>query len=109
MYSGYEITFDSGGSSSFGNGTVRNIIILVLIVVHHHMLKIAKNNFLIIGLGPTYGINGKFGSAEKKCSINFTKSNTKLCLSLHYNDDNICLFVNGKELNLKLTMKMLTF
>ena len=35
-----------------------------------------KNNFLILGLGPAYGIHGKFSSAEKKISINFTKSNT---------------------------------
>ena len=55
-----------------------------------------KNNFLILGLGPTYGINGSFDSPEKKISINFTKVNTKFCL--HYNDDNSYLFVNGKEI-----------
>ena len=32
--------------------------------------------------------------AEKK----LTKSNTKFCLSLHYNDDNSHLFVNGNEI-----------
>ena len=48
-----------------------------------------KNKFLILGLGATYGINRSFGSAHKKLDINFTKSNTKFCLSLHYNDDNI--------------------
>ena len=35
---------------------------------------------------------------EKKFSINFTKANTKFCLSLHYNGDNSYLFVNGKEI-----------
>ena len=30
------------------------------------MLTIAKNNFLILGLGPTFGVNGSFGSPEKK-------------------------------------------
>ena len=35
---------------------------------------------------------------KKKFSINFTKSNTKFCLSLHYNADNSYLFVNGKEI-----------
>ena len=30
-------------------------------------------------------------------SINFTKVNTKFCLSLYYNVDNSCLFVNGTE------------
>ena len=48
--------------------------------------------------GLTYGINGSFGSPEKKFSINFTKAITKFCLSLHYNADDSYLFVNGKEI-----------
>ena len=31
-------------------------------------------------------------------SINFNKANTKICLSLHYNDCNSNLFSNGKEI-----------
>ena len=31
-------------------------------------------------------------------SINFTKHNTKFCLSLHYNGANSYLFVTGKEI-----------
>ena len=46
----------------------------------------------------TIGINGSFGSPEKKFSVNFNKRNTKFCLSLHYNADNSYLFVNGKEI-----------
>ena len=30
-------------------------------------------------------------------SINFTKANTKFCLSFHYNGANSYLFVNGTE------------
>ena len=56
------------------------------------MLIISKN-FLILGLGITFGINGSFSVPEKIFSINFTKANTKLCLSLHYNGDNSYLFV----------------
>ena len=37
-------------------------------------------------------------------SINFTKENTKFCLSLHYNAANSYLFVNGKEIH-KFTAK----
>ena len=37
-------------------------------------------------------------------SINFTKENTKFCLSLHYNAANSYLFVNGKETH-KFTAK----
>ena len=37
-------------------------------------------------------------NAEKMYSINFTKKNTKFCLSLHYNGANSYLFVNGTEI-----------
>ena len=57
-----------------------------------------KKNFLILGEGLTYVINGSFGSPEKKFNINFTKANTKFCLRLHCNVDNSYLFVNGKEI-----------
>ena len=53
---------------------------------------------MILGEGPTFRINGGFGSPEKKVSTNFTKANTKFCLNLHYNADNSYLFVNGKEI-----------
>ena len=32
-------------------------------------------------------------------SINFTKTNIKFCLSLHYNGSNSYLFVNGTEIH----------
>ena len=41
----------------------------------------------MLGEGPAYGINGSFRSPEKNSSINFTKENTKFCLSLNYNAD----------------------
>ena len=62
------------------------------------MPTIARVIFLVEGEGPTIRINGSFGSPEKKFSINFSKANTKFCLSLHYNADNSYLFVNGKEI-----------
>ena len=64
----------------------------------------------MLGEGPNFGINGRFDSLEKKFSIDFTKTNKKFSLSLHYNADNSYLFVDEiKSLSLKLTMKMLTF
>ena len=35
---------------------------------------------------------------KKKFGINFSKANTKFCLSLHYNTGNSYLFLNGKEI-----------
>ena len=55
--------------------------------------------FLVPREGSTcIGINGSFGSPEKKFSINFIKANTKFYYSLHYNTDNSYLFVNRKNL-----------
>ena len=56
-----------------------------------------------LGKGPTQGLEHTF-SAEKMYSVNFTKENTKFCLSLHYNRANSYLFVNGKEIH-KFTAK----
>ena len=47
---------------------------------------------------------------QKKFSINFSKVNTKFCLSFHYNADNSYLFVDLKEIfKLKATIKILIF
>ena len=110
VYSGYEITFASAGSWSFDNDFARNIIIFGVDNSSSSYFDNRRNNFLKLGEGPTYVINGSFGSPEKHFSIIFTKANTNFCLSLHYNVDNSYLFVNGKKfLNLKLTVKFLTF
>ena len=54
-----------------------------------------KNNFLVLGEGPTFAGNGL---AEKKFSINFSEVSTKYCLSLHDNADNSYQFVSEKEI-----------
>ena len=46
-----------------------------------------KKDILTLGKGPTQGLEHTL-SAEKLYSINFTKKNTKFCLSLHYNRAN---------------------
>ena len=98
VYSGYGITFDSAGSCSFDNNIARNVTIFGVDNSPLFHADSRKNNFLVLGEGPPFGINGSFGSAEKKFSINFSKANTKFCLSWHYNAGNSYLFVNGKEI-----------
>ena len=56
-----------------------------------------KKDILILGKGPTQGLEHTL-SADKLYKINFTKKNTKFCLSLHYNGANSYLFVNGTEI-----------
>ena len=57
-----------------------------------------KKDILILGKGPMQGLGEHSLTAEKVYSINFTVSNKKFCLSLHYNGANSYLFVNGTEM-----------
>ena len=56
-------------------------------------------NVLVLGKDFIQGIDHTTIFAEEMHSINFTKTNTKFCLSLHYNGSNSYLFVNGKEIH----------
>ena len=56
-----------------------------------------KKDILVLGIGPTQGLEHTL-TAEKMYSINFTVTNIKFCLSLHYNGANSYLFVNGTEI-----------
>ena len=49
----------------FGNGTARNIIIFDVDNSSSSYIDNLRNKFLILDLGPTFGINGSFGSPEK--------------------------------------------
>ena len=49
----------------FNNGSDRNVIILMFIIVNYPMLTTRKMVFLILGEGPTCGINGSFSSPEE--------------------------------------------
>ena len=55
-------------------------------------------HILILGKGLTQGLGEHSLTAENIYSINFTKKNTKPCLSLHYNVADSYLFVNGTEI-----------
>ena len=61
------------------------------------LLLIRKKNILVLGIGPTQGLEHTL-TAEKMYSINFTVTNKKFCLSLHYNGENSYLFVNDTEI-----------
>ena len=55
-------------------------------------------NILVLGKGFMQGLGNTTIYAKKLYSINFTKTNTKFCLSLHYNGANSYLFVNGAKI-----------
>ena len=56
-----------------------------------------KKDILVLGKGPSQGLKHIL-TAEKMHSINFSVTNKKICLSLHYNGANSYLFVNGTEI-----------
>ena len=97
-YKGYGICFDEGGLFSIGNiNNGRNILIFG---VHESSLVHVNNkanNIFIIGDGFVQGINDTTLYAEKIYSQNFTQPNKKFVLSLHYNDNDSYLFINGKQ------------
>ena len=62
------------------------------------MLIIRKKYILILGKGPVQGLGEHSLTAEKMYSINFTVSNKKFCLRLHYNRAKSYLFVDGTEI-----------
>ena len=57
-----------------------------------------KKDILILGKGPTQGLDEHSLTAEKMYSINFNVWNKKLCLSLHYIGANSYFSVNGTEI-----------
>ena len=64
MYSSYRITFDSAGSWNFDD-TARTVVVLG---VDNSSSDVGncKNNFLVLVEVPTFWINRRFGSQEKK-------------------------------------------
>ena len=105
-YSGYGIGFDRKRTFSVDNGFGRKCIIFGVDMSSSVNVDNKKKDIVILGEGPTQGLDGTTLTSEKKYSINFTENNKKFCLSLHYNGANSYLFVNGTEI-IKLNKKIL--
>ena len=98
-YSGYGIGFDRKSSFSFpGGGFGQNVIIFGVDMSSSAHVDNKKKDILILGKGPTQGLEHTL-NAEKMYSINFTVTNKKFCLSLHYKKADSYLFVNGTEIS----------
>ena len=57
-----------------------------------------KKYILILGFDPTQRLDDITLTAEAQYSINFSRSNKKFYLSLHYNGSNSFLFVNTTKI-----------
>ena len=98
IYSGYHIAFDSKGSFSHqAEDMAKNVIIFGADLSSSVHPNNRANNILVLGKEFIQGTNGTTIYAKKIYSTNFTVTNKKFCLTLHYNGDSSYLFVNGKE------------
>ena len=85
-------------SFSFPSGEFGQNVILCRVYMSSSVhVDNKKKYILILGKGPTQGLEHTL-TAEKIYSIIFTVTKKKFCLSLHYNEVNSYLFVNGTEI-----------
>ena len=97
-YSGFDIGFDRRSGFSFpAGGFGQNVLIFGADMSSSANIDNKKKDILVLGKGPTQGLEHTL-TAEKMYSINFTVTNKKVCLSLHYNGANSYLFVNSTEI-----------
>ena len=104
-YKGYGICFDEGsqfgytmtegGRTHITNG--RNVLIFGADMSFSIHATNRANYIYVMGDGLTQGVHDTTLYVEKKYFRNFTEPNVKFVLSLHYNGDDSCLFVNGRQ------------
>ena len=73
VYSGYGTAYDAKGKWSFGNDYARNIVIFGVVNSSSSHADNPKNDLIILGNGPTFGINGRFDTSEKKLILILVK------------------------------------
>ena len=104
-YKGYGICFDErsqfdhtiseGGFAHTKNG--RNVLIFGADMSFSVHTTNRANNIYVMGDGLMQGIHDTMLYVEKNYYRNFTDPGKKFVLSLHYNDDDSYLFVNGRQ------------
>ena len=93
-YSGYSTGFDSRSEFSFTDGGFgKNAIIFGADMNSSVHIDNKRKDILVLGEGPTQGLDDTTLTAEAKYPINFTQSGKRFVLSLQYNESNSFLFV----------------
>ena len=99
VYSGYGIGFKLHSLFSLPHfDWDKNVIIFGVDMTSSLHSDNKGKDILILGKGPTQGLDDIKLSAEAQYSINFSRSNRKKNLSLHYNGSNSFLFVNATKM-----------
>ena len=97
-YTADEIGFDFREEYSLPDGSAsRNVIIFGVDMSPSVYIDNKEKDFLILGKGPTQGLDGTTFTAEALCPINFTQSGKRFVLSLCYNGSSNFLFVNATK------------
>ena len=98
-YSCYGIGFDSCSEFLLPNGSMgKNFIIFGADMSSSVHIDNKEKDILILGEGPTQGLDDTTLTAEAKYHVNFTQSNRKFVLRLYYNGSNSFLFVNATKI-----------
>ena len=97
-YSDYGIRFDRKSSFSFpGSGFGQKVLIFEADMSFSVHVDNKKKDILVLWKGPIQGLKYTL-TAEEMISVNFIVTKKNFCFSLHYNEANSYLFVNGKEI-----------
>ena len=95
---------------SFGNGTARNVITFGVDNSSSSHSGNCKNNVLILNKCSTFEINGSFGDQKKRLVLILVKQTQSfVCVYIITVIIIICLLMEKKSLNLKLTITKLNF
>ena len=70
-------------------------LLFLLIIWADLYILIIKKYILVLGVGPTQGLDNTTIKSEAKYPINFTRSGKRFFLCLHYNGGNSFLFANA--------------
>ena len=98
-YSGYGNGFGSGSLFSIPNfDWGKNAVIFRVEISSSVHIDNNNRNILILGKGPTQGLDDTRLTAEAEYSINFSISQRKFCLSIQYNGSSCFLFVNAAKI-----------
>ena len=98
-HSCYGIGFDSLSEFSFTDRSMgKNVIIFGADMSSSVHIDNKNEDILILGEGPTQGLDDNTLTAEAKYPVNFTQSKKRFVLSVHYNGSNSFLFVNAPRI-----------
>ena len=77
---------------------VKNVIIFGVDLSSSVHIDNKGKDILILGIGPTQGLDDTTLTAEAQYSINFSISNRRFCLIMHYNGRSSFLFLNATKI-----------